>query len=148
MYLNVVRCLSIKLLVHECRRITPEPDRARMEMSKFSARRKQSKRAPLTSESIPDLAIRELNYTYYGRCADPRADCNRQSNRLPFLKVFENLWNILIADVKINPACEIYPNLYRVSQKCMQNNLLKNLNPSVIYISIATLLLLVTERSI
>lgn len=53
MYLNVVRCLSIKLLVHECRRITPEPDRARMEMSKFSARRKQSKRAPLTSGGIP-----------------------------------------------------------------------------------------------
>lgn len=53
MYLNVVRCLSIKLLVHECQRITPESDRARMEMSKFSARRKQSQRAPLTSGGIP-----------------------------------------------------------------------------------------------
>lgn len=53
MYLNVVRCLSIKLLVHECRRITPEPDRACMEMSKFSVRRKQSKCAPLTSGGIP-----------------------------------------------------------------------------------------------
>lgn len=53
MYLNVVRCLSIKLLAHECRRITPEPDGARMEMSKFSARRKQSKHAPLTSGGTP-----------------------------------------------------------------------------------------------
>lgn len=44
MYLNIVRCLSIKLLVHECRRITaPMPDDARMEMSKFSAARKQSR---------------------------------------------------------------------------------------------------------
>lgn len=53
MYLNVVQCLSIKLLVHECRRITLEPDRARMEMSKFSEHRKQSQRAPLTSRGIP-----------------------------------------------------------------------------------------------
>jgi len=52
MYLNVVRCLSIKLLVHECRWIAPEPDGARMEMSKFSTRRKQSKHAPLTSGGI------------------------------------------------------------------------------------------------
>lgn len=113
MYLNVVRCLSIKLLVHECRRITPEPDRARMEMSKFSARRKQSKRAPLTSEGIPDLASLELNYMYM-YYADRRDDCSRQSKGLPFSKVFDksNLSNILIADVKINPDCEIYLNLY------------------------------------
>lgn len=45
MYLNIVRCLSIKLLVHECHgRITvPMSDDARMEMSKFSAARKQSR---------------------------------------------------------------------------------------------------------
>lgn len=115
-----------------------------MEMSKFSARRKQSKRAPLTSEGIPDLASLELNYMYM-YYADRRDDCSRQSKGLPFSKVFDksNLSNILIADVKINPDCEIYLNLYWISQKYRQNNLLKNLNLSVIYINIVTLLLLV-----
>jgi len=49
MYLNVVQCLSIKLLVHECWRITRRNLIVRvwsMEMSKFSAHRKQSQRAP------------------------------------------------------------------------------------------------------
>ena len=56
MYFNVVQCLSIKLLVHECRRITRRSLIVRvwsMEMSKFSAHRKQSLRAPLTSRGIP-----------------------------------------------------------------------------------------------
>jgi len=40
-----------------------------MEMSKFSARRKQSQRAPLTSGGISrSREFRRVDYTYCGRC--------------------------------------------------------------------------------
>jgi len=56
----------------------PEPDRARMEMSKFSARRKQSQRAPLTSGGISrSREFRRVDYIYCGRCADHHDNCNQ-----------------------------------------------------------------------